>query len=552
MIDLAAVSVRPHTETEIEREGLEKVLASRLFARCPNQVKLLRYVGMKCLAGEEDAIKEYTIGVEALGRPPDFDPKRDSVVRVEAHRIREKLERYYDTEGVEDPVVISLEVGHYIPQFTHRNEAEGVVPSGSLARSGFVPSENDESHNTFSTTAREGIRAPARSLATAEARGVPARQPIRSLMGDGRWRLGIVLLIVAVGAGVWVGKRITSHPESAGAAPLAHAGAQVPVALPRGNIVRILCGYSKRDYVDRSGEIWGPDRYYKGGYAVTEPQVFIARAADPVLFETAREGEFSYNIPLRHGTYELRLYFVETYYGPGTHSGGGETSRLFAIDLNGKHLLTDFDIYSDAGGNDVADERVFKDVSPAADGKLHLSFHKALDLPVLNALEIIPTPQGKIQPIRIICQEHSYTDAEGKLWEPDRYFLRGRLAPDPTRAQNTPDPGLYAEERYGNFSYAIPVASGRYAVTLFFDETYFGPDDPGKGGVGSRVFNVDCNGVALLKNFDIFKAAGGDNRPLTRTFHGLQPNAQGKLLLSFVPVKNYASVRAIEVVDESR
>jgi Malectin domain len=177
---------------------------------------------------------------------------------------------------------------------------------------------------------------------------------------------------------------------------------------------------------------------------------------------------------------------------------------------------------------------------------------KALDAPVLNALEIIPTPQGKIPPIRIVCQQESYTDAAGRLWKPDRYFLRGRLAGDPTAVQGTADPGLYDEERYGNFSYAIPVAEGRYGLTLFFDETYFGPDDPGKGGAGSRVFDVNCNGVALLRNFDIFKEAGGDNRAVVRTFHGLQPNAQGKLLLSFVPVRNYASLRALEVVDESR
>jgi len=134
--------------------------------------------------------------------------------------------------------------------------------------------------------------------------------------------------------------------------------------------------------VDQSGETWGPDRYYIGGHEIVEPQVFIARAPDPTLFQTAREGEFSYNIPLKPGTYELRLYFVETEYGPGTPRGGGENSRVFSINLNGKPLLADFDVYSDAGGTNIEDERVFKDVSPAADGKLHLSFVKEISHPV--------------------------------------------------------------------------------------------------------------------------------------------------------------------------
>jgi hypothetical protein len=53
-----------------------------------------------------------------------------------------------------------------------------------------------------------------------------------------------------------------------------------------------------------------------------------------------------------------------------------------------------------------------------------------------------------------------------------------------------------------------------------------------------------------LKNFDIAKEAGGLNRSLDRTFHGLEPNAQGKLVLSFVPVVNYACINALEIIPE--
>ena len=70
-------------------------------------------------------------------------------------------------------------------------------------------------------------------------------------------------------------------------------------------------------------------------------------------------------------------------------------------------------------------------------------------------------------------------------------------------------------------------------------------------GVGNRLFNVYCNGTTLLRSFDIFKEAGGENRAVDKTFHGLQPNAQGKLILTLEPVKDYASVNAIEVIEES-
>jgi hypothetical protein len=111
---------------------------------------------------------------------------------------------------------------------------------------------------------------------------------------------------------------------------------------------------------------------------------------------------------------------------------------------------------------------------------------------------------------------------------------------------------MFQAERYGNFRYTIPVAEGRYTVNLRFAETWFGPSQPSGGGEGSRTFDVYCNGIALLRNFDIFRAAGGAQRAVEKSFHGVAPNAQGKIELSFVPVVNYACVNAIEVVDDRK
>jgi hypothetical protein len=137
------------------------------------------------------------------------------------------------------------------------------------------------------------------------------------------------------------------------------------------------------------------------------------------------------------------------------------------------------------------------------------------------------------------------------VWGADRYFRHGSTVARSEPVSNTPDPEIFAAERFGNFTYTIPVADGRYTVTLRFAETWFGPGKPGAGGAGSRTFDVYCNGIALLRNFDIFRTAGGAQRAIEKTFHGVTPNAQGKIELSFVPVVNYACVNAIEVVDES-
>lgn len=151
----------------------------------------------------------------------------------------------------------------------------------------------------------------------------------------------------------------------------------------------------------------------------------------------------------------------------------------------------------------------------------------------------------------MIMQDAVVTDRSGVTWSPDSYFQGGRAMARQGTVEGPDDPQIYGRERYGNFSYAIPVAEGFYTVKLYFAETYWGPTGQGGGGIGSRIFDVYCNGVALLRNFDMYKEAGL-NRQIVKAFSHLQPNAQGKLLLSFVPVKNYANISAIEVLPEDR
>jgi hypothetical protein len=225
---------------------------------------------------------------------------------------------------------------------------------------------------------------------------------------------------------------------------------------------------------------------------------------------------------------------------------------LFNVLLNHQPVLARFDIESDAMGPNIADERVIRDVRPGTDGKLLLQFEGVTRKPIINALEILPSVPGKQLPIRLTARPTRFIDRQGNVWNPDNYFLLGQSSQQALPVTGTPEPGLYAMERFGHFSYALPVdPRGSYAVTLYFSEGYFGPDAPGKGGSGSRRFNVICNGTTLLRDFDIFKEAGLLHA-LSKTFHHLKPTAQGKLNLTFEPISNYANISAIEVLDESR
>ena len=234
-----------------------------------------------------------------------------------------------------------------------------------------------------------------------------------------------------------------------------------------------------------------------------------------------------------------------------TRPAAAKRARMFDVLINDKPALHDFDVIAESGPA-AADTKVFKDVTPAADGKLHLKFDPHSNPAFVNGIEITPGIPGKMRPIRIIAQDHAYTGKDGRYWEPDRYAKGGQFILRRDRVLNTGDPELYHGERFGNITYVIPVASGRYGITFHFVEAWFGPDGAGRGGLGSRLFDILCNGVALKRNFDIYREAGGSNRAITWTAHDLQPKRQGKLAISLVPVENYASINALEIFDESR
>ena len=137
-------------------------------------------------------------------------------------------------------------------------------------------------------------------------------------------------------------------------------------------------------------------------------------------------------------------------------------------------------------------------------------------------------------------------DGQGRHWSADQYFFGGNRVFRNTGVIQARDQALYRGERYGNFSYHIPLVPGKYRLTLHFAETWFGTPESKAPALDSRRFNVFANGAVLLSNFEIARE-GGVNREVVKVFDGLQPNAQGALWLEFVPVENYAEVNAIEV-----
>src|SRR6267378_995871 len=152
-----ATSQHLKASPEQVREQLERILRSVSFRNAPALQRLLQYVTSKSAEGQVTHLKEYTIGIDVFGRGDGYDPKIDPVVRVEIHRIRQKLKEYYQNEGANDPIFVEIPTGHYVPSI-------GIRTSLSLP-------QNSPSQPTAATTAIRTPRGSGNGTAAAEAQG---------------------------------------------------------------------------------------------------------------------------------------------------------------------------------------------------------------------------------------------------------------------------------------------------------------------------------------------------------------------------------------------
>jgi hypothetical protein len=108
---------------------VRKILESRAFRNTEVLKRLLQYLVQQALAGQAGDLKEYTVGVEAFGKPADYDPRSDASVRVQTGKLRQKLEEYYRTEGIEDDLVVELPKGHFKLEFRPRQTETAAPPT---------------------------------------------------------------------------------------------------------------------------------------------------------------------------------------------------------------------------------------------------------------------------------------------------------------------------------------------------------------------------------------------------------------------------------------
>jgi len=132
-----SVAPTPISSAEIKAQ-LSRILADRGFRNSPRIKRFLQLAVQRTLAGHTDQLKEYILGRDVFDRGVDFDPRTDSIVRVEARRLRRKLQEYYREVGETDPVAISFPLGSYVAEFARIPVSPAVLIQSKTERTAVV------------------------------------------------------------------------------------------------------------------------------------------------------------------------------------------------------------------------------------------------------------------------------------------------------------------------------------------------------------------------------------------------------------------------------
>ena len=196
-----------HIAREEKLAQLERVLHGRALHGSDNLKAFLRFIVDKSIENQEGQLKEYVIATEVFGRGNEFDSRVDSVVRVQAGRLRIKLHEYYGTEGKDDRLIIVLPKGQYTPVFSYAEKSEergsdNEEGGGSVAPAIDAVSNPKEATDVAQAgqvngSARDGTIAPSGGVVT------EATRPSDPTASARRWRIAafaLVLMSVMLGA----------------------------------------------------------------------------------------------------------------------------------------------------------------------------------------------------------------------------------------------------------------------------------------------------------------------------------------------------------------
>lgn len=311
-------------------------------------------------------------------------------------------------------------------------------------------------------------------------------------------------------------------------------------------VVRILCG-SKTPHTDGTGNVWSADQYFTGGEPLATTAAIDNASPTPQdqpLYQHGRAGkDFAYSIPVPTGLYAVRLKFAEP-----KHKWMFE--RPMSIAINGRSLLTDFDIVQAAKKPRRALERSFNNVVPNADGNIHLHFtagsnpNRPSDDAMVQAIEILPERKPTI---RInVGSDTEFVDWSSRIWTADTHSTQGTTLNSTAAVVHASptlhDQHLYQTARTGKIlNYTLTAPPGLYTVHLKFAELWLKE-------AGQRPMDITINGSTAKHSWDPALAAGIPDMAIDLRINNITPNSAGQIEIRLEATgPNDAILQTIEI-----
>jgi hypothetical protein len=302
------------------------------------------------------------------------------------------------------------------------------------------------------------------------------------------------------------------------------------------------------------------DEDFSGGATIDHANTIntskVTNPAPAAVYQSARDAAtqasgvgapFTYTIPgfVAGDSYLVRLHFAETFF---TAAG----KRVFNVSINGTQVLTNFDIFAAAGGENIANIQQFTENANSS-GQFVISFTSVTNNALISGIEIDSTTPPPPTCTTLCIDSGSTTGSTPFVADED--FTGGSTINhantiNTSKVTNPAPAAVYQSARVGAtqasgvgapFTYTITglTAGSSYTVRLHFAETFFTT-------TGSRVFDVSINGTQVLTNFDIVAVSGGENIANIQQFP-VTADASGQIVITFTSVTNNALISGIEI-----
>jgi len=289
------------------------------------------------------------------------------------------------------------------------------------------------------------------------------------------------------------------------------------------NVISIACGNTAQG-------VFVADTDFSGGAASsgTTSSINTTNVTNPApvsVYQHGRKGTCTYTIgSLQAGTsYNVRLDFCE-------YAVTGSGQRTFNVSINGTQVLTNYDIFANAGGEFIANAQSFTAIANSS-GQIVIVFTTVLNNALVAGIEVSTTGGGG--GLTAVAQIDAGSPSAVSPFSADTDFNTGNefssTATINTSGASNPAPAaVYQTVRWNSaFTYTIPslTPNASYTVRLHFCELTF-------TGAAERQFNVAINGTSVLSNFDIFATAGAQNKAVTQQFT-TTANSSGQVVIAF-------------------